>query len=560
MAGYKNELYRDVGVDMIKISKQLKEAVYNQNKRKTTAKVSFEILDNEAYGDNTTTVTSEAPISRTDQLTNKKRYMSHKYATFERDYFKLDGSFRIPPKAGEGNYELSWWSGDICNNEGTFNPYQILEFDFTEEHNSMGLTITFDTVNNEYASDFDIEVYSIDDIPIHLEQVTDNKNSSYALVKGLDAYKKIKIIIKKWSKPYRRAKIAEVDFGVLHEYEDDKLIKVNIIEQMNIISDTIPSNEIKFTIDNSSKEFNILNPLGFYRFLKERQEVKASIGVEISEDEFEYIPMGKFYLIDWQSDEGALTTTFTARDVFELLEQKEYTSISDTSLYDLAENVLIQSNVENYHIDEELKKISTSGFKEKLNSRKALQYIGIAGRAAIYQDRQGVLQIKQFKTLDEKDTQYIYFAGPDMFTGMIYPLVDEGYDMKNITFDNVYNEPQIKLDKLLYSLIMVIYDKSEEKQEITFFNEGVKDGLSFKIDNPLINTIELAEDVAKWIISEYDLRALYNINWRQNPALECGDIVLVEDSFDAKKQSRIIKQEFEYQGYLSGKTETKGGV
>ncbi|MBU5439505.1 hypothetical protein KQI42_15930 [Tissierella sp. MSJ-40] len=542
---------------MIKVSQKFKESVYAPT-RKTTAKVFFEILDNEAYNDNTSTVTSEAPISRKHQLTNKKRNMSHRYATFERDYFKLDGSFHIPPKPHEGDSELGWWSGDICNEEGIFNPYQVLEFNFTEEHNSMGLTITFDTMANEYASDFDIEVYGLDGTLIHKEVVTNNNYHLYVLIRGLDNYGKIKIIIKKWAKPFRRVRITEVDFGVVKNYEDDKLIKLNIIEQMNIISDTIPSNEIKFTIDNSSKEFNILNPEGFYRFLKERQEVTAAIGVEIREDEFEYVPMGKFYLTDWQSDEGAMTTTFTARDIFELLDQKEYVSITDTNLYDLAEDVLVKAEVKNYYIDEELKNINTLSFEKKLNSRKALQYIGIAGKAAIYQDRQGVLQIKQFKILDERDTQYIYFTGPDMFAGMIYVATDEGYDMKNITFDNVYKEPQIKLDKLVYSIVMVINE--EEKQEVTFYNEGIKEGVSFKIDNPLINTVKHAQEVAEWIIEEYNLRAIYNINWRQNPALECGDIVLVEDSFNAKKLSRIIKQEFNYQGYLNGKTETKGGI
>ncbi len=543
---------------MIKVSRQFKEAVYAPI-RKATAKVSFEILDNEAYNDNTSTVTGEAPISRKHQLTNKIRTMSYKYATFERDYFKLDGSFYIPPRPTEGNSELGWWSEDICDENGMFTPYQVLEFNFTEEHNSMGLTITFDVLAKEHASDFDIEVYRLDGTLVHKESVISNNKSTYVMVKELDNYGKIRIIIKKWVKPFRRVRITEVDFGVIHTYEDDKLIKLNIIEEMNIISDKIPSNEIRFTIDNSSKEFNILNPEGFYRFLKERQEVKAQIGVEIEEDEFEFIPMGKFYLTDWQSDEGALTTTFIARDIFELLEGKEYTSINNTNLYDLAEDILIKANVENYFIDEELKNIPTNGFIKPLNSRKALQYIGIAGKAAIYQDRQGTLQIKQFKVLDERDTQYINFAGPDMFTGMIYVAVDEGYDMKNITFDNVYKEPQIKLDKLLYSLVMVIHN-GEEKQEVTFYNEGIKEGNSFKIDNPLINSLEHAQEVAEWIISEYNLRALYNINWRQNPCLECGDIVLVEDSFDAKKLSRITKHEFEYAGYLSGKTETKGGV
>lgn len=542
---------------MLKVSRQFKEAVYAPT-RKVKARVSFEILDNEAYHDNTPTATSEAPISRKYQLTNRIRNMSHKYATFERDYFKLDGSFYIPPKPNEGDSELGWWSGDICDEEGIFSPYQVLEFNFTEEHNSMGLTITFDVLANEYASDFDIEVYRLDNTLIHKEEVINNDKTTYVMVHGLDNYVKIRLIIKKWAKPFRRARITEVDFGVIKDYEDDKLIKLNIIEEMNIISDKIPSNEIRFTIDNSNKEFNILNPEGFYRFLKERQEVKASIGVEVSENEFEFVPMGKYYLVDWQSDEGALTTTFIARDIFELLEGKEYTSIINTNLYDLVEDIMIKAGVKDYYIDKKLKDIPTSGFKEKLNCRKALQYIGIAGKAAIYQDRYGVVRVEQFQTLDES-TSYIYFAGPDMYTGMVYPMADEGYDMKNITFDNVYKEPQIKLDKLLYSLIMVVHN-GEEKQEVTFYNQGIKDGVSYKIDNPLINSLEHAKDVAEWIIKEYNLRAIYNIDWRQNPALECGDIVLVEDSFKAKKQSRITKQEFEYAGYLSGKTETKGGV
>jgi len=542
---------------LLKVSRQFKEAVYAPT-RKVKARVSFEILDNEAYHDNTPTATSEAPISRKYQLTNRIRNMSHKYATFERDYFKLDGSFYIPPKPNEGDSELGWWSGDICDEEGIFSPYQVLEFNFTEEHNSMGLTITFDVLANEYASDFDIEVYRLDNTLIHKEEVINNDKTTYVMVHGLDNYVKIRLIIKKWAKPFRRARITEVDFGVIKDYEDDKLIKLNIIEEMNIISDKIPSNEIRFTIDNSNKEFNILNPEGFYRFLKERQEVKASIGVEVSENEFEFVPMGKYYLVDWQSDEGALTTTFIARDIFELLEGKEYTSIINTNLYDLVEDIMIKAGVKDYYIDKKLKDIPTSGFKEKLNCRKALQYIGIAGKAAIYQDRYGVVRVEQFQTLDES-TSYIYFAGPDMYTGMVYPMADEGYDMKNITFDNVYKEPQIKLDKLLYSLIMVVHN-GEEKQEVTFYNQGIKDGVSYKIDNPLINSLEHAKDVAEWIIKEYNLRAIYNIDWRQNPALECGDIVLVEDSFKAKKQSRITKQEFEYAGYLSGKTETKGGV
>lgn len=543
---------------MIVVGPEFKQAVYAPI-RKTAAKVSFEILDNDAYLDNTSIVSSEAEISRKAQITNKVRSMSRKYATFEQDYFKLDGSFCIPPRPDEDDSELGWWSGELCGADGMFAVPQTVEFTFfLEEHNSMGLTIHFDGRTKEFATDFDIDVYRLDGTLIASTSVIGNTKSMFVWVKGLDNYGRIVITIKKWVKPFRRARIVELDFGIIQEYQGDKLINVKLIEQMNVVGDTLPANEIKFTIDNSSREFNILNPDGFYRFLKDRQELSLSIGVEIADEEFEYIDIEKYYLTDWQSDEGALTSTFTARNILELLEQKEYLVSATGTLYDLAEDVLISSGVVDFEIDEGLRDIPTNGFSEKLSARKALQCIGIAGKAAVFQNREGVLAIRRFVILDES-TSYIHFAGPDMFSGMVTPMVDPGWDMKNITFDNVFKEPQIKLDKLVHSLIMTVYIEGE-KVEHTFTNEGVKEGSTLKCDNPLIQTVEHAESIAQWIIDESNLRALYSINWRQNPALEPGDIVLVQDSFGVKKQSRITKQEYEFSGYLKGKTETKGGV
>jgi hypothetical protein len=545
---------------MIEVSQAYKQAVYAPT-RKTAAKVTFEILDNEAYEDNTSTVTGEAPISRKSQLTNKVRLMSHKYATFERDYWKLDGSFHIPPAPEEApESELGWWSEDISNSEGVFTPYQVLEFLFSEEHNSMGLTITFDELTGECAADFDIDVYRLDDTLVHHESVTGNTQTTYVMIQGLDNYGRIVITIKKWAKPYRRCRIAEVDFGVIKEYQGDKLIKLSVLEEMNVVGDTLPINEVKFTIDNSTREFNILNPQGFYRFLKERQEVYFSLGVEISEDTYEFIGFNKFYLTDWQSDEGALTTTFTARSILEIADQKEYLpGATFSNLYELAEDIMDFVGIEDYYIDPALLDIPTTGFPEKINARSALQCIGIAGKCAVYQDRQGLLNIRRFEVLDARTTYMNYVGEPDMYCGMVYVAVDNGYDMKNINFDNVYDVPQIKLDKLVKSLTIVAHIDGEEV-EFTYVNAGVKEGTALKLDNPLIQSEDLASEVAEWILAESNLRALYSVNWRQNPCLECGDVVLVEDSFDAKKQSRIIKQEFEYRGYLSGRTETKGGV
>lgn len=539
---------------MIEVTHAYKDAVYAPV-RTTAAKVTFEVLDNEAYGDCTAVASSEAPISRLQQINNKQRAMTHPYATFERDYFKLDGSFHIPPRVGEGDSELGWWSKDLCGADGVFQPAQMLTWTFKEEHNAMGLTIYFDV--DEYATDFDIDVYGKDGARVAHEAVTGNTKTPYVWIHGLDNYQKIILTIRTWCKPYRRARITEIDFGVIKEYGGDKLIKLNVVEQLNVVGDTLPANELKFTVENADKEFNILNPTGFYRFLKQRQEVKTSIGV-VTSNGIEYIHMQRYYLVDWQSDEGALTATFTARNLLELLEQKSYTPVPVSNLYALAEDVLHKAGVPEYDIDDGLRQIATTGFTKSVTSRKALQYIGIAAQCAVYQDRAGVLKLQRFTILDAQTT-YVTYLGTDLFCGFAYPAVDKGYDMKHISLDNVYEVPQIKLDKLVQSLTMAIY-KGKEKEEKMYMNVDVKEGVNLKCDNPLIQDEQIAANVAKWILAESNLRALYTVNWRQNPCLECGDIVLVEDGFGSKQQSRITRQEFEFTGYLSGKTETKGGV
>lgn len=546
---------------MIQVSKNFKESIYASS-RKTSAKVTFEMLDNEAYSDNSVVASEGAQISRLDQLTNKKRNMSQKYATFEKDYFKLDGSFHIPPKNTEGNFELGWWGDEISAEDGSFSQEQIIEFNFLEPHNSIGLSISFDTLANEYAADFDIEVLDNLGARIHLATVLGNTSPLYVLEHGFENYRNIILTIRKWGNGFRRARVTEVDFGVIKEYTGTQLINLNIIEEMDLVGDTIPSNELKFTIDNSDKSFNILNPNGFHRYLKERQEVTVEIGLEVNEfeEEFEYIPMGKYYLIDWQSDEGALTTTFIARNIFEILEQIEYTNLlQNVSLYDLAVDVLESAGIDSYDIDPNFKQIMTAGFKEKLSSRVALQYICIAGTGVIVQNRYGAIPIRQFEPLTES-TGYMSFTGMDAFAGVTVPEVDQDYDFKYINFDNVYTEPQIKLDTLVQSISILIHDGSESPQETIFKDASIKTGQSLKVDNPLINNASHAEQVANWLFREFNLRALYTIDWRQNPALECGDAVLVEDSFGMKKKSRIIKQEFYFEGYLGGNTETKGGV
>lgn len=551
---------------MVQVSDAFKKHIY-AIERKTTGFVSFEIINPDAYKNNTYTVNSEAPLSKKEQLINKIRTMTHKYATFERDYFQLDGSFHLPPKPEEmvgvfaPDNEYGWWALPICDADGVFAVPPILDITFPEPYSSLGLTLSFDILANEYASDFDIEVYGVGNILTETIAVIGNASPIYTLDQGLDDYTRILIRIKKWAKPYRRARLVEVDFGVVVEYGGDKMISLRILEQVDLLGTTMPSNEMQVVLDNTDRIFNILNPEGIYNYLMPRQEMKATLGLQVSEDpeDIEYHPMGLYYLVEWSSDEGAMTTTLTSRDLFAFLEEIEYTSINDTTLYDLASHIFTTSGIENFEIDHALEEMTTIGFKEPINVREALQHVAIASRSVIYQNREGTLVIKHLDRLTAS-TGYVTFAGSDMFAGEVTPKVDNDYTFSVLDFNNVFEVPQIILNPSIQSITFKIHDALETNPEIIYENPLERKGEKIMFENPLINTPEQAAIVAEWMFYEYNMRAHYTANWRQNFGLECGDVVLIEDPFEGKKKGRISSQEFNYAGYLEGTTEARGGV
>lgn len=544
---------------MAQVSNLFKNKIYSSD-RSIQAKVSFEILAVEAYEDASFTVSSEAPISRLSQAINKIREMSHKYATYETDYFRLDGTFYIPPKENEGDSELGWWSDVISDQDGIFATRPTITFTFTKPHSSIGLTFTFDNQANEYPSEFSIKTYSATDVLLVSQTITNNSSSIYYFDMPLDNYSKIVIEIIKWAKPYRRARLVEVDFGVVREYTGDKLISFKVIEEMDLLTSTVPSNEMQFVLDNSDQLFNILNPNGIYRYLVPNQEMTAEIGLLIGENKYEWIPMGKYFLTEWTVEEGAMTSTFVGRDIFTKLEAVDYTTLlQDTNLYDLAEDILIKSEVEKYQIDETLKLIPTKGFVEPIKVRQALQMIAIAGRCVVRQVRDGAIVIEHFEELTF-DTGYITFAGQEFAGPTVRPQIYIDYQFQIIDFDTVFNAPKISLSQKVTHVIIKVHETAEIVTDVKFVNPGVIEGIGYEINNPLINTQEQASLVADFMFREYNLIADYTANWRQNPALECGNVILIEDSFSNKQKARITKQEYNFAGYLDGITEAKGGI
>lgn len=515
---------------MINVSDAFKTAV-GATSRQAKALIEFEILDVDANTDATAIVTSEEDFSKKSQLYNRVRLMSAKYATFETDYWKLDGSFGLPPKSVESGYEVGWWSDLLSGTGGIFSANQEITTQFTQNQSSIGLTVTFDVLAGEYAKDFVITVYDASNNVIHTATVINNTLAVYVLEQNLSNYRKIKVSISKWYAADRRARITEIDFGIIKQYEDEKIINMNVLEELDTTSNEVTTNEIKFTLDNQNKAFNILNPSGIYPYLQRKQKIKPYMGLVISDTLTEYVPMGVFYLSEWKSDEGTLTATFTARDILDIASddiflQKTYTS---KTLKYIIDDIMADAGITEYNVDSALNSITVSGTLPESSHREALQTVAIAGQAVAYCDRSGILQIKQ------------------LTTSASVALLD---------YDNLFNAPKITLNKLINTVNVkygantyTLTDPAKPTDESV---------LAVTVDNPLIGTLGLATNVANWLLAEYKKRFLYEINWRMDPSLEPSDIVTVEDDFSEDKTMRLTKNEFNYVGSLSGKTNGRG--
>jgi len=506
--------------------------------RTITGRVTFVIVDVTAAGDILSITTStESTISNKSQLSNNVRSTTYNLATLETDRFLLDGSFSFPDDTIVNNGEMGYVSDILCDSAGTFSPSIDIVFVFNGPHSSVGITITFDVFNDEYAEDFTVTAYDASDVVIETVTVVGNTESIVSALGQLADYKKITIEITKWNVGDRRARIVEVDFGIIQVYTDDSLIRFGLIEEMNPISATLPSPEFDFTVDNSEKLFNILNPVGFYAYLQERQPIYAELGVDIGAGVIEWVPVGEYLLSEWTSDQGSLTASFTARTNLDVLANFDYEQLTTVSrsLKALAVAVFAICGITNYDIDIALDSITTNSLAKKTNCKNVLQMIAIAGIANIFVTRDNVITLKQIPT----------------------PL---GVADDVIDFDNIYQEPKIVLEPPVKQ-VEVTYWTDLSTSAIDTVTSGETLGDVLKLEgNTLINTSARATAVANWILAQKAYRAKYQINWRGNPAHELGDVIDIENSFGSDMSAFITKRNMTYQGYLQGQTEAHGAV
>ncbi len=354
-------------------------------------------------------------------------------------------------------------------------------------------------------------------------------------------------------------------------FDDNRVISANIIEEISILNLTSPANQLLLTLDNTDNLFSFLTLNNIHTIIASRPSIKVEFGIVLEDAAIEWIPMGTFYVDSWKNDTGSMTITFTAHDYLMILGNTSFDSTAITTANALAVAIFQNAGITNYWIDPSVE--SHLGYNRmtwSTNSRDLLQHLAILTGTTLYQDRYGVVKLEKFPSILESQMYTLHVSSQNGLYHYVSPNTYEEQSteggMRSILMDNMFEIPSVTLDQSIYQVNINVYSTDPLDDNFTTYTYtnpnlgGGRGGMAFTLDIPMVTSTASAKVIAARMFAETMYNAVYVARWRQNPIMVATDIVIIDDSNNTMKQTRVTKQEFQYKGYLSGTTESRGGV
>lgn len=153
-------------------------------------------------------------------------------------------------------YEPYWWEAYITMESDEIasqNPIELV-LESQGQYTSQGLTLTFDTYNQIYATKLKIKwIRNIDsEITVLDEKWFYPDSASYFCRNFVENYNKVVITFYALNMPKNRLKLRVIDYGYGTFFYGDELRNVRLIQELNPASTEISINTADFTLDSHS--------------------------------------------------------------------------------------------------------------------------------------------------------------------------------------------------------------------------------------------------------------------------------------------------------------------
>lgn len=487
--------------------------------------ISYNSTEPGVQEDATASATAQVPFGNIENTTKEPDRVLTKYATGETNLHVLDGSFRLLPDSVP--YADAGFISQTLVSDSS-HPRIILSFGSVHTRAVPGLTVVWSSMMNEWAAKFKLTAYKGTAV-VSTITVSNNRSVYSETEWEIYGYDSIAIDILEWSIPNRRARIEWIMVGLHKVYSKKDLVSYTHTSSRDPISAQLPKDSIEFSLDNSQKTWDAINPRGMFRYLYERQEVDVRYGMDV-DGETQWINGGKFYLSEWSVPSNGLEASFTARDALEFMMTSNYTGRKTGTLYQMCYDALetLPSNVPSFYISEELKEYSTDISSEKTSYKNSdiLQLAANAAGMALYQTRDGHIRIERVN-----------------FTA------EEGTEVYEIPVINNFQWPEISFASRVKNVSCNVNGKEH------LYPEGSNaEGVTQTVSNELLTEAMLVKSKNS-ITEAYAMlanRKKVELEYRASPHIDAFDHVKFNHNFGYASSVFVTESKYQYTGCFKG--------
>lgn len=317
-----------------------------------------------------------------------------KYGTGEPNLCVLDGSCKVVPTSAP--YENTGFVSSTIFS--TSNHPVLFAMFFNEVKSSVpGVNIIWSSIFNEYATSFKVTSY-LGTQELNSVTVTGNTSVSSDVEIELNGFDIVKVEVLDWCIPNRKARIEQFRIGQYLIFDKTKILSFRHTSSRDPISGQLSQESISFSLDNSDRTWDSVNPQGIYKYIYERQPISVRYGMDI-DGKVEWVNGGKFFLSEWSVPANSIEASFQARDSFLYLSSTKYTGRKYGTLYEMCYDALEQLEADGItaEISDELKDYSTDITSDgsAYHNSDILQLAANAAGMALYQTRDGVIKINR---------------------------------------------------------------------------------------------------------------------------------------------------------------------
>lgn len=500
-------------------------------------KISFSVMDTNAKKSSTVIDASDTGVfGNVRQTVDEISAPDGKYTALERNLWVLDGTFGVLPDDTE-NVQTGLWSNAVSDEDGNFADPPTIRYTFADKLSTLGWTLHFDTLANQYAARVRITAYDSDGVTVLDTGEYDNDQAVMAVQHYVGDYYAVEFAFLSTNEPLRRLRLAEVDFGLTKAYDRNSIGSARIVYGADILSRSLPMRELIFSFDNSDKQYNLLNPDGVYQYLQDGQIITSEItigGIPVD--------MGQFYFTKADVSRSGIVPEITAHDrIYKL----DGTTFEGGTGETMTLSAAVSAVLANYDISvsysgnaaSAMVTLSPPKAQNPPTIRECIRMLAQAAMCSVYIDRDGDLRFVQ---LDLKDAEDGTITSDDLYDYSGVSIADR---IDGVTL-NVSNE----------------YHLDDKGNPIRYvYTAGTVDvgALTTSVQNPCVAP-ENGSAVAAWLLSGLQRRKNYAVKNRCDPAVEIGDTLRIDDIFGNRETAVVTGIEIDYDGTLSAVTKGVG--